>query len=72
MGLINLLTSIYFPSLGNLSEIAIENDWICSIINWLITFVGDVGLGIIVFTLILKLITLPLDIFSRASTRKTL
>ena len=70
MGLINLLTSIYFPSLGNLSEIAIENDWICQVINWLITFVGDVGLGIIVFTVILKLITLPLDIFSRASTKK--
>lgn len=70
MGLINLLTSIYFPALGNLSEIAIEGDWICQVINWLITFVGDVGLGIIVFTLILKLITLPLDIFSRASTKK--
>ena len=70
MGLINLFASISLPSFGNLGEVAVKYEWICNIIRWLIGFVGDVGLGIIVFTLILKLITLPLDIYSRASTKK--
>lgn len=70
MGLINLLTTIGLPSFGDLGEVAIKYKWICNIIEWLINFVGDVGLGIIVFTLCLKLITLPLDIFSRASMKK--
>ena len=70
MSLINLLTSIFLPSFGNLGEVSVKYKWICDIIEGLIGFVGDVGLGIIVFTLILKLITLPLDIFSRASTKK--
>ena len=70
MSLINLLTSIFLPSFGNLGDVSVKYKWICDIIESLIGFVGDVGLGIIVFTLILKLITLPLDIFSRASTKK--
>ena len=70
MGLINLLTTIGLPSFGDLGEVTIKYKWICNIIEWLINFVGDVGLGIIVFTLCLKLITLPLDIFSRASMKK--
>ena len=70
MSLINLLTSIFLPSFGNLGDVSVKYKWICDIIEGLIGFVGDVGLGIIVFTLILKLITLPLDIFSRASTKK--
>ncbi len=70
MGLINLLTSIFLPSFGNLGDVSVKYKWICDIIGSLIGFVGDVGLGIIVFTIILKLITLPLDIYSRASTKK--
>ena len=69
MGLINLLASISLPSFGNLGGSA-NADWLSKIIAGIIGLVGDVGIGIIVFTLILKLITLPLDIYSRASMKK--
>jgi YidC/Oxa1 family membrane protein insertase len=39
-------------------------------IKWLIEGIGIVGVGIIVFTLILKTIVLPLDIYSRIKTKK--
>ena len=39
-------------------------------IKILIEGFGSIGVGIIIFTLILKLITLPLDIYSRVSTKK--
>ena len=45
-------------------------DWLGKIIQSLIEGCGSIGVGIILFTLILKLITLPFDIFSRVSTRK--
>jgi len=47
-----------------------ELNWIGNIIKWLIDGCGSIGLGIILFTVILKLITLPLDIISRVSTKK--
>ena len=55
-------------SLGSLPNV--KYAWLLQIIESLINEVVDVGLGIIIFTLILKLITLPLDIFSRASMKK--
>ena len=55
-------------SLGSLPNV--KYAWLLQIIESLINAVVDVGLGIIVFTIILKLITLPLDIFSRASMKK--
>ena len=70
MGLINVLSTIFLPSFSNLGEVSLKHEWLCKIIGALINFVGDVGLGIILFTVILKLITLPLDIYSRASTKK--
>lgn len=48
----------------------IELNWIGKIIRWLIEGIGITGLGIIVFTVILKTIVLPLDIYSRISTKK--
>ena len=45
-------------------------NWIGVVIQWIIGVAGNVGLGIILFTLILKVITLPLDIYSKASMRK--
>lgn len=45
-------------------------NWIGVIIRWLIESIGIVGVGIIVFTLILKTIVLPLDIYSRIKTKK--
>jgi len=49
---------------------AIELNWIGNIISWIIGIGGITGVGIILFTLILKTIMLPLDIFSRVSTKK--
>lgn len=49
---------------------AVQLDWIGEIIQSLIKACGSIGLGVIVFTLILKLITLPFDIISRVSTKK--
>lgn len=46
-------------------------NWIGRVIGWIIELFGSyVGLGIIVFTLVLKLITLPLDIYSKSKMRK--
>ena len=45
-------------------------DWVGQIIKFLITSVGSVGVGIILFSLILKLIVMPFDIFQRVSMRK--
>lgn len=39
-------------------------------IQWLVESLPSMWLGIVVFTVILKLITLPLDIFSRVSMKK--
>ena len=49
---------------------AINLNWIGKIIQWLIEGVSIVGLGIILFTLILKTIVLPLDIYSRYKMKK--
>lgn len=45
-------------------------NWLAKVIRWIIELVGNVGVGIIVFTIVLKLITLPLDIYSKSSMRK--
>ena len=45
-------------------------NWIGKFIKLLVTSVGSVGLGIILFSLVLKLITLPFDIYQRIAMRK--
>lgn len=45
-------------------------NWIGELVRLIIEGVGIVGVGIIVFTLILKAITLPFDIYQRISMRK--
>lgn len=45
-------------------------DWLATFIKTLITGIGVVGVGVIVFTLILKTIVLPFDIFQRISQKK--
>ncbi len=52
------------------SEFGPSLNWIGVVIRWIIGIAGNMGLGIILFTLVLKLITLPLDIYSKASMRK--
>ena len=49
---------------------SVSMNWIAKLINGLINAIGIVGVGVVVFTLILKLITLPLDVYSKASMRK--
>lgn len=48
----------------------IDLNWIGTIIRWLIEGIGIVGVGIIVFTLALKTITMPLDVYSRVKMKK--
>lgn len=43
--------------------------WIVNIIAWLVGLAG-VGLGVILFTVLLKLVTLPFDYISKAQMRK--
>jgi len=62
----NLLLEISNSIINN----EVQLDWLGNIIKWLIESCGSIGLGIIIFTLILKLITLPFDIISRVSTKK--
>ncbi len=59
----NLINLINFavPSGGN---------FLVECIKWLVSIGSSVAVGIILFTLILKLITLPFDFISRASMRK--
>lgn len=45
-------------------------NWIGKIIQWLIEGVGIIGLGVVLFTLILKTVVLPLDVYSRVKTKK--
>lgn len=44
--------------------------WLVDIIFWLVNICSSVAVGVILFTVILKLITLPFDYISRASMRK--
>ncbi len=48
----------------------ISLNWIGELIRWLITGIGSVGVGIIVFSIILKVIVLPFDVYQRISMRK--
>ena len=48
----------------------ITNSFLVDIIIWLVKISSSIALGIILFTVILKLITLPFDFMSRASMRK--
>ncbi len=45
-------------------------NWIGKIIRFLITGVGTVGVGIILFSLVLKLIVMPFDVYQRIAMRK--
>ena len=67
----NVLSLVTVTTFGNgFGEASLSYEWIYRFISWLVTFAGDLGLGIILFTLALKLVTLPLDIISRASMKK--
>ena len=71
MGIYNLLGQS-----TNYIDFAVEGidpvklNWIGKIIQGLIEGVGIIGLGVILFTLILKTVVLPLDIYSRYKMKK--
>ncbi len=67
MELFNLLET-GIPVFGQTFDVSLN--WIGKLIRWLCEGVGVVGVGIILFSLILKLITLPFDIYQRISMRK--
>lgn len=48
----------------------ITDSWLVDIVLWLVTICGSVWLGVILFTLLLKLVTLPFDFVSRSKMRK--
>jgi membrane protein insertase Oxa1/YidC/SpoIIIJ len=76
MGIINLLTDLpLFVPFGVGTVNAIDLNWLAVLIRGLIESIHisnliDTGLGIILFTLILKTIVLPLDIYSKIITKK--
>ncbi len=49
---------------------SIDLNWIGNIIKWIIEGVGVTAVGILIFTLVLKTIVLPLDIYSKYKTKK--
>lgn len=55
---------------GAFGNFTVSYQWLCNIIAKIIEFSGDVGLGVILFTVILKVITLAPDVFSRVSMKK--
>ena len=67
MELFNLLET-GIPVFGITYDVSLN--WIGNLIRSLCGAVGVVGVGIILFSLILKLITLPFDIYQRISMRK--
>ena len=69
MEFFNLLAEVPMLIFGDTFNV-IELDWIGKFIRWLVTITGSVGVGIILFSLALKLVTLPFDIFQRITMRK--
>lgn len=66
--LLNLSTNYIDFAVEKISSV--DLNWIGKIIQWLIEGVGIIGLGVVLFTLILKTIVLPLDIYSRYKMKK--
>ncbi|MBO5328076.1 MAG: membrane protein insertase YidC [Clostridia bacterium] len=72
MNILNLLAneSAHFVDLIIKNPPAVELDWIGTAVKWIIELFGVVGVGIILFTVILKTVTLPLDIYQRITSKK--
>ncbi|MBQ8684942.1 MAG: YidC/Oxa1 family membrane protein insertase [Clostridia bacterium] len=68
MEFMQLLSSVPVSLYGQTFDI--DLNWIGNLIRLLITAVGSVGVGIILFSLILKVIVLPFDVYQRISMRK--
>ncbi len=66
----NLLSTVVQTYEGFGMPSSLNLNWIGQFIKILIESFGSIGLGIIMFTVVLKLITLPLDIYQRVSMKK--
>ncbi len=67
MELINVLAT-NIQVYGQTFDVSLN--WIGKIIRWICGSVGVVGIGVILFSLVLKLLTLPLDVYQRIAMRK--
>lgn len=73
MEIVNILASNIVNSFGVEPIASVELDWIGRIISWifeLFSGYGSVAIGVLVFTLCLKTLVLPLDIYSRVKSKK--
>ncbi|MBQ8320444.1 MAG: YidC/Oxa1 family membrane protein insertase [Clostridia bacterium] len=68
MQILSLLNSTVIPHFGQTFDV--QMNWLGNLIKILISAVGVVGVGIILFSLLLKLVVLPLDIYQRITMRK--
>ena len=68
MGFFNLLEDVNIAVYGETYSVYLN--WIGKIIRFLIEGVGSVGIGIILFSLVLKIIVLPFDVYQRVAMRK--
>lgn len=68
MEVMNLLADVSFSLIGNTYDISLN--WIGRIVQFILSSGVGVGLGVILFSLILKVIVLPFDVFQRISMRK--
>ena len=66
--MMQLLSSVGLNHFGQTYDVSLS--WIAAIIEWLVSGIGIVGVGVIVFSLILKCIVLPFDVMQRISMRK--
>ncbi len=68
MNIFSTLAAVSFPLLED--GFYIPLNWLENFIRIIIEGVGITGIGIIIFTLVLKAITLPFDIYQRVKMRK--
>ena len=71
MNLVNILASLVVINENNLNNVPLSGiDQVVKTIIEFFSFGGVIGIGILLFSLCLKIIPLPLDIISRVSTKK--
>ena len=68
MEMMQLLNVVGLNHFGQTYDVSLN--WIAAIIEWLVNGIGIVGVGVVVFSLILKCIVLPFDVMQRISMRK--
>ncbi len=70
MNLVNLLAQGVAQTFPLQASLESQMNFIGRFVHWLITITGSAGLGIILFTIALRLIVLPFDIYSKVKNKK--